>query len=72
VALEHIKGCETTTVGDNVVLSGIDKLSGKKITLTLNKKEFDAWQNGFPARYAFPTLTLKERRFLMSGTSANT
>jgi hypothetical protein len=53
---------------DRVILSGIDKVTFKRITLTLSGEEFDEWMSGIPLRYAFPNLTMEERRFLRIGT----
>ena len=68
MALEHIRECETVVIGDKVILTGTDKITGEKVTLSLKKSGFDAWQKGMPISFTFLVLTMEERRFLMTGT----
>lgn len=72
MALNHIRSCQTTTVGEIVVLSGVDKNTGNRITLRLDRKEFNEWISGMPVKYAFSNLDLTERRFLTHGTKIDT
>lgn len=54
---------------DKVILSGVDKETNDKITIAMNLLDFEDWFNGIPVKYAVPSLSPAERRFLSTGTT---
>ena len=68
MALEHIKDCEVVKMQDRVILSGVDKVTEEKVTLTIHPDDYDDWMNGIPVKYAAPSLSEEGRRFLDTGT----
>jgi hypothetical protein len=54
---------------DKVILSGIDKITKHKVTISMITIDFEDWMNGIPVKYAVPGITEEERRFLSTGTT---
>jgi hypothetical protein len=55
--------------GDEVICSGPCYVTKKPFTVTVKKRDFDAWVGGEFAQRAFPYLSADQREFLISGTS---
>lgn len=55
--------------GDKVTVTGNCLVTGEEYSVTVPRHGYLRWRNGTLAQDAFPTVSLNDREFLISGTS---